>query len=62
MTAKKNKTAPAMAPRIVIAFIISCGVVFSDLNLVPEIYDLKAKGLAKNLVIVAQKLNLSFNF
>lgn len=44
MTAKKNKTATAMAPRIVIAFIIMCGVLLSDLNLVPEIYDLKAKG------------------
>ena len=34
MTAKKNSTVTAMAPRIIIAFIIMCGVVFSDLNLV----------------------------
>lgn len=37
MTAKKNKTATAMAPSIVIAFIIRCGVVLSDLNLVPRL-------------------------
>jgi len=34
ITAKKNKIATAMAPRIVIAFIIMCGVVNNDLNLI----------------------------
>ena len=34
ITAKKNKTATAMAPNIVIAFIIRFGVALSDLNLV----------------------------
>ncbi len=34
ITAKKNRIATAMAPRIVIAFIIMCGVVIPDLNLV----------------------------
>jgi hypothetical protein len=32
--AKKNTTATAIAPRIAIAFIISCGVLLPDLNLV----------------------------
>lgn len=34
MTAKKNKTATAMPPSIVIAFIIMFGVVASDLKLI----------------------------
>ena len=34
ITAKKNRIATAMVPRIVIAFIIMCGVVIPDLNLV----------------------------
>ena len=50
-----------MAPRIVIAFIIMCGVLLSDLNLVPEIYDLKTKGLSKNIVIATQAES-RFNF
>ena len=33
--AKKNKITAAMAPRIVIAFIIRFGVTFADLNLIP---------------------------
>jgi len=34
ITEKKNKTAAAIPPRIVIAFIIMCGVVQNDLNLI----------------------------
>lgn len=34
ITEKKNRIAAAMPPRIVIAFIISCVVSLSDLNLV----------------------------
>jgi hypothetical protein len=34
MTAKKNSTVTAMPARIVIAFIIMCGVALPDLNLV----------------------------